>query len=135
MSLRSIFYGLAFTATVSHAGLARADDTQSACFATHTPVRALPYTINRWAGQGSYEVLAGARVFFWAEPGLTKEWLHYQLARRVAERHATNSCPLDVSGVKIAVVSSGPGFWLEISAPDTSDARRVLSRAQALIPQ
>jgi len=134
MSLRSVFHGLAFTLALFLPAGARAEAPRSECFAQHAPIRALPYETEKWVGQGRNSVLAGARVFFWAEPGLTKEWLQYQLAQRVAARRATSSCPLDVSGVAISVVSAGPGFWLEIHARETSDAKEVVRRAQALIP-
>lgn len=135
MSLRSTFAALVFSAAASSSSVGRAESRQAECFANHAPARAMPHHVQKWAGQGAYSALAGARVFFWAEPGLTGEWLHRQLAARAAEQRNESRCPLDVPGVSIRVQSAGPGFWLEISASEAGPAADVLRRAQAITPR
>jgi hypothetical protein len=79
---------------------------------------------------GFQELLAGARVFVYAEPGLTAEWLHYSLAQ---QRGASNStCPLDVPGARLTVQSGGPGFWVTVSSESTRSAKEILKRAEQL---
>jgi hypothetical protein len=134
MSLRSVFCGLIFVGA-SFPGAARADSPRATCFAKHVPTRVLPYRSEKWVGQAAHTALAGVRVFIWAEPGLTGEWLHYQLAQRLAQRGASGDCPLDVPGVSIRVLSAGPGFWLDISAKEGAQAEEVLRRARAIIPE
>jgi len=135
MSLRSVLSALVFIAAASSSEEARAESARAECFARHEPARALPYRVDKWVGQATYSTLAGARVFFWAEPGLTGEWLHRQLAQRIAERRNNGECPLDVPGVRIHVQSAGPGFWLDIGADEGGPAAEVLRRARALISQ
>ncbi len=135
MILRTVLCGLAFISAASVAASAHAESPGAACFAQHEPARVQPHRVEKWAGQGPHLALAGARVFFWAEPGMTGEWLYHQLAQRLAEGHATNECPLDVPGVRIRVRSAGPGFWLEITASEGNRAGEVLRRAQVLVPK
>jgi hypothetical protein len=134
MSFRSVFSALVFIAAASSSGVGRAESPRADCFAQHAPARAVPYHVDKWVGQGTYLTLVGARVFFWAEPGLTREWLHRQLAERAAQPRNDSRCPLDVPGVRIHVQSAGPGFWLDISADEGRPAAEVLRRAQAISP-
>jgi len=76
------------------------------------------------------KILAGARVFIPAEPGLTAEWLRAQLDRRAALAIEAFQCPLDVRGVRVSVQSGGPGFWVTIASDDREKAKEVLRRAQ-----
>jgi len=134
MSLRSVFSAVVLLAAASSSDSARAESPRAECFARHEPARALPYHVDKWVGQGTHSTLVGARVFLWAEPGLTREWLHRQLAERAAQPRGNAQCPLDVPGVRIQVESAGPGFWLNISADEGRPAAEVLRRAQAIIP-
>jgi hypothetical protein len=133
MFLRCVFIALAFIETASIPEPAHAASSQAECFARHEPARALAYHVDKWKGQGAYSALVGARVFFWAEPGLTGEWLHRQLAERIAQRRTDTQCPLDVPGVSIRVQSAGPGFLVDISADEGAPAAEVLRRAKAII--
>lgn len=132
MKLHGCFCALGI-ALVAFARPVHAETAAEACFAQYQPDRAVPYHVERWAGQGSHSVLAGARVFFWAEPALTAEWLHYRLDQRRAGKRATSDCPLDVAGAKLRVSSAGPGFWVTISAGPGVAARDVLRRSEALL--
>jgi hypothetical protein len=132
MTLQASLYALG-VAVLAFAQPAWADTSLAPCFSGYQPARAAPYHVNHWAGQGSHSVLAGARVFFRAEPALTAEWLHHRLDQRRAEKRATSHCPLDVSGARLRVTSAGPGFWVTVSAKPGVHAREVWRRAQALI--
>lgn len=106
----------------------------AACFANHKVTKVMPYyTDITSAYSGVVSRLSGARVYIPAEPGLTGEWLHYELAQRIASENSDAVCPLDVPGVSVEVESSGPGFWANISAPDDKQAQAVLKRAQRLV--
>ena len=80
-----------------------------------------------------YAVLIGAQIFVPAERGLTAEWLHRELAQRLAARRSDAQCPLDVPGVRIAIQSGGPGFWVNISITTEKAAKQVLERARELV--
>lgn len=104
----------------------------AACFAQHQATRALPYKVDRVAGEGTYTALVGARVFVQAEQGLTAEWLDRELLARIAQPQASSACPLDLKGVAISVQSGGPGFWVNISAQNEETAKEVLRRSHRL---
>lgn len=78
-----------------------------------------------------YDTLAGARIFVYAEPGLTGEWLEYQLEQR-AKARITSQCPVDVQGVRVSVRSGGPGFWVTLSSDQPPAAAEILRRARLL---
>jgi hypothetical protein len=105
---------------------------ENACFADHSVTKVVPHHKAIASGQGSYQALVGARAYVPAKPGLTGEWLHAQLERRSSTPRQGTECPLDVPGVSIDVRSSGPGFWVSLSASDTADAKEVLRRTQTL---
>jgi hypothetical protein len=105
---------------------------ENACFADHTVTKVVPHHKAIPSGQGSYQALVGARAYVPAKPGLTGEWLHAQLEQRSSAPRQGTECPLDVPGVKLEVRSSGPGFWVSLSASDTADAKEVLRRTQTL---
>jgi hypothetical protein len=123
---------LIVAALLGSAGIAAANSEKDACFADHSVTKVVPHHAAVAAGQGTYERLAGARVYVPAKPGLTGEWLHAQLARRSAANRAGTECPLDIPGVSISVRSAGPGFWVSLAADDHDDAKEVLRRAQTL---
>jgi hypothetical protein len=103
------------------------------CFAQHEITQVEAYLEDNWSEGGMYAVLVGAQVFVPAERGLTGEWLHRELAQRLLARHNDVHCPLDVPGVRIAIQSGGPGFWVNISASNEKSARQVLERARQLV--
>jgi hypothetical protein len=85
------------------------------------------------AGDGSYTSLVGAQLFA-AEQGLTAEWLNYQYRQRLAQRQASDDCPLDLAGLNVSVLSAGPGFWVQLSASDENTAKEVLRRSRLWVP-
>lgn len=128
----SLTFALGTLASALGVSRAQAEDPNAACFAQHQATRALPYQVDRVAGEGTYTALVGARVFVQAEQGLTAEWLDRELLARIAQRQASSACPLDVQGVAISVQSGGPGFWVNISAQSEETAKEVLRRSQRL---
>lgn len=131
MSLRSAFSSLALVGMLSGIALA-AGAAEPSCFGAHPVTKVVPQRAAVYAGQGTYDKLVGARLFVPAQPGLTAEWLHAQLARRANEAQAGASCPLDVPGATVKVQSGGPGFWVSVSAKSDAGAREILRRARAL---
>ena len=105
----------------------------SECFANHEITQAQAYLEDTWSEGGMYAVLVGAQAFIPAERGLTREWLHRELAQRLAARRSDAQCPLDVPGVRIAIQSGGPGFWVNISTANEKAARQVLDRTRGLV--
>jgi hypothetical protein len=105
---------------------------ENTCFADLAVTKVVPHHKAMPSGQGSYQALVGARAYVPAKPGLTGEWLHAQLERRSSTPRQGTECPLDVPGIGIDVRSSGPGFWVSLSANDTADAKEVLRRTQTL---
>jgi hypothetical protein len=95
--------------------------------------KVMPYYTQITSAYGAATRLAGARVYIPAEPGLTEEWLHHELAQRVASDNSDPLCPLDLPGVSVDVEGSGPGFWVNISAANDKQAQAVLKRAQRLL--
>jgi hypothetical protein len=79
-----------------------------------------------------HDVLAGARVFIYAQPGLTAEWLEYQLEQR-AQARVVSQCPVDVEGVQVSVRSGGPGFWVTLRSDRELAATEILRRARLLL--
>ena len=82
------------------------------------------------------ENLAGAQLFVPAQPGLTPEWIRASAERHVAAmgRQPMPDCPLAVDGIKVAVVSNGTGFWVQMVANNPRDANEVLRRAKTVVP-
>jgi hypothetical protein len=105
----------------------------ASCFSNHKVTRVMPYYQQITSAYGAATRLAGARVYIPAEPGLTEEWLHYELAQRIASDKSDAACPLDLPRVSVDVESSGPGFWVNISAAGDKQAQAVLKRAQRLV--
>jgi hypothetical protein len=135
MSLRGSVLALALFGVSTRVAAAEPQPAaagENACFADHTVTKVVPHHKAIPSGQGSYQALAGARAYVPAKPGLTGEWLHAQLERRSSTPRQGTECPLDVPGVSIDVRSSGPGFWVSLSASDVTDAKEVLRRAQTL---
>jgi len=134
MSSRVGFRVLSFTLSVlSVASADAARPRVSECFAHHEVTRVDPYFEDRGSEGYVDAVLVGAQIFVAAERGLTGEWLYRELAQRLAARRSDTQCPLDVPGVRIAIQSGGPGFWVNISASSEEAAQQVLERARRLV--
>ena len=118
---------------LSLAAVAPAKSRTSECFANHEVTHVEAYLEDVWSEGSRSAVLVGARVFVPAERGLTGEWLYRELAQRLAARRNDAQCPLDVPGVRIAIQSGGPGFWVDISAANDKSAHQVLERAPELL--
>jgi hypothetical protein len=112
---------------------APAKSRASECFANHEITQVEAYLEDVWSEGGMSAVLVGAQVFVPAERGLTGEWLHRELAQRLAARRSDAQCPLDVPGVRISVQSGGPGFWANISTASEKAAKQVLEEARRLV--
>jgi len=135
MTLRASLLALATFAAFGSADAADAratTESEASCFADNSVTKVVPHHKSVASGQGSYQMLAGARAYVPAKPGLTGEWLHALLERRSSTPRPGTECPLDVPGVRIDVRSSGPGFWVSLSSTDPDNAREVLRRAQTL---
>ena len=104
------------------------------CFAQHPPVAVAPSELDPVAGDGSYTSLVGAQLFVPAEKGLTAEWLNSQYRERIAQRRTSDDCPLDLAGLNVSVQSAGPGFWVQLSAPDENTAKEVRRRSRLWLP-
>jgi len=140
-SLRIVpLLGLALAAALSAEGSGAAAEpaanpaAAAACFAQHPPTVVSPYELDQVAGDGFYTSVAGAQLFVPAEKGLTAEWLNYQYRDRMAHRQTSEDCPLDLTGLNVSVQSAGPGFWVQLSAPDENTAKEVLRRSQLWVP-
>jgi hypothetical protein len=132
MFLRSSLLVLAALGVLSGVAAAAPQSPSAACFGDHTVTKVVPHHKAVPSGQGSYQMLAGARAYVPAKPGLTGEWLHAQLEQRSSAPQPGTECPLDVPGVNISVRSAGPGFWVSLAANDAGDAKEVLRRTQTL---
>jgi hypothetical protein len=142
MALRNVFSVLLVGAATFVSAASPAADKNAppdanriaACFANHKVTKVAPYYTDITSAYGGVASrLSGARVYVPAEPGLTGEWLHYELAQRIASENTDPVCPLDLPGVSVDVESSGPGFWVNISAASDKQAQAVLKRAQRLV--
>lgn len=102
----------------------------AACFAQHPPTVVSAYESDQVAGDGSFTSVVGAQLFVPAEKGLTAEWLNHRYRERLAQRQTSADCPLDLAGLTVTVQSAGPGFWVQLSAPDENTAKEVLRRAR-----
>jgi len=102
-------------------------------FHAHKVTKVTPYRAQLFVGRGT--VLRGANLFVPAERGLTAEWLERELLTHLAamSSHDMRDCPLDVAKVRVTVQSGGAGFWVRLTAPDTTTAREVLRRAELLL--
>lgn len=102
----------------------------------HRVTAVAPYSVEAHQGRVAVRELRGATVFVQAEPGLTAEWLQLTLSRHLAEMQGPNGmkdCAFDVNDVQVKVSSSGPGFSVNLIAPDSSKAQEVLRRARLLV--
>ena len=129
MTFRTLLSSLAAGASLAVHAPAQADASAPRCFANHRLGTVSAYHRPAPQAHGYDEQLAGARVFVYAEPGLTAEWLHYSLEQ---QRSPGSACPADVPGARISVQSGGPGFWVTLSSENGAVARQILERAQRL---
>jgi hypothetical protein len=136
MSHSKYIVALIIVAAAAIPSLAKADNQRCELLSFKpTQVAPLYATVNAGRG-GTTQHLSGAQVFIPAQPGLTPEWLRLDLERHVSamNHQAMPGCPLANSGVSIAIVSGGNGFWVQIAAKDTNVANTVLQQAQLLVP-
>jgi putative oxidoreductase len=119
--------------TLTMTSTAQAAPSHPDCFANHPLTRVEEYRENHWNEGGMDTEVLGAQVFIPAEQGLTGEWLHRELALRIAARRSDAGCPLDVPGIRISIQSGGPGFWVNIIAGNSKAAQQVLERARAFV--
>src|SRR4029079_287400 len=134
MSASVRFQALALPILIlSIAAAAPARSRASECFANHEITQVEAYFEDIWSEGGMDVMLVGAQVFVPAERGLTGEWLHRELAQRLAARGSDAQCPLDVPGVRIAVQCGGPGFGVKLSTANEKAAKQVLERARGLV--
>lgn len=123
----------ALSAVASVAGASSKADVQegTGCLSSYRLGGVAPYQRQESTGYGE-SVLAGASVFVYAQPGLTAEWLQYQLQQGRAAGAPASSCPIEVQGARVSVQAGGPGFWVTVSSNDAKDAKEILRRAQLL---
>jgi hypothetical protein len=134
VSLRALMSVLALGSATALSSAARADAERSVdCLGSYRVGSVVAYRTQ--GGQYDppvHEVLAGARVFVYAQPGLTAEWLEYQIEQR-AQAREVSQCPVDVEGVQVSVRSGGPGFWITLRSERELAATEILRRARLLI--
>lgn len=126
---------VSMVAAASISAIARADSPRCELL-TYKPTEIAPLyeTINAARG-GTTQRLTGAQVFVPARPGITPEWLRLDLENHILSmrQQRMQGCPLANEGIKLAVVSGGNGFWVQISAKDSDSAKVVLQQAQELV--
>ena len=100
-----------------------------------------PYEVRRNDGKHVRTQLQGAVIEYRAEPGVTPELLQRSLEQHRAYLTSTgpattaHSSPLAVEKAKTEVTSAGDRYVVTISSRDRDDAKQILERAQALVPQ
>jgi hypothetical protein len=138
MSIRAFAATLAIAAVTAVPALAHAGspDRPPCILNDHHIVSVAPIQVEAHEGKATYQRTRGAQVYLQAEPGLTAEWLQLQLERHLTEMKGAASmpdCAFDLSNVRVDVTSSGPGFLVRLTAPDTKTGEEVLRRVQLLV--
>lgn len=126
---------VSLVAATSIAASAKADSPRCELL-TYKPTEVAPLYDTIYAARGgTIQRLKGAQVFILARPGLTPEWLRLDLEQHILamRQQRMQGCPLANEGVKLAVVSGGNGFWVQITAKDPDSAKIVLQQAQELV--
>lgn len=135
MSKAKTLLALSIAIASSTSAIARADSPRCELL-TYNPTQVAPlYVAFDAARGGSTQRLTGAQVFVPAQPGLTAEWLRLDLERHLSamKQQPMRGCPLANEGVKLAVVSGGTGFWIQISASDSGVASTLLQQAEQIV--
>jgi hypothetical protein len=139
MDRRNVYWAAVMAVTLAGAATtASANPTPAKrCVLDDVPaVSVAPFRTDENFGLGTYTVLKGAQLYVPARPGLTAEWLTLSVQRELAklERSADPACRPNTRSVQVLVESSGPGFWVFLSAPDQHSAASLLSWAKRLAP-
>ena len=140
MPIRSVLAAIAIALSIAVPLPARAENQQephdkSCVLALFKVTQIGSFYVSEHAGQGTYDRLAGARLFLAAQPGLTAEWINANLVMHMQDKKRGSSpdCPLDVAGANASVTSGGTGFWINIQAKDASAAKEILNRSRRLV--
>jgi hypothetical protein len=114
-------------------GAASTKSHASKCvFDQYAALSAVPYNVEENFGYGTYPQLRGAQLYVQAREGLTAEWLTLEVQRALSSS-AGAACKPGVSDIRVSVVSSGAGFWVQLSADNRAEAAALLSWAQKMV--
>jgi hypothetical protein len=93
-----------------------------------------PYFENQRYLRSVRNELRGARIRVEPAPGVTAEWLQFQLEHRAATmaQSGPSDSPLAVPGVRAHVASAGDHFLVTLKAKDMRSGKEVLQRAEAI---
>lgn len=115
----------------SHADDAVTPVSSKRSFLAFSGVRSLGrLTRTQMIGKAPMYVTAGIRVYVPAQEGLSKETLG-ALVR--AEASGSSQGPLATEKLKIRVKSSESGYIVELTAPSTADAQRLVADVEAAL--
>jgi hypothetical protein len=89
-------------------------------------------TRTQMVGKAPLVVTAGIRLYVPAQPGLSRESLHAAVR---AEIDRAQQGPLSTRGLHARVVSASAGYVVELSAPNATDARKLVSDLEALVSE
>ena len=121
-------------AAADHGARGHATQAEGCPLKQYSVTSVRPHQVEKDYGGGRFvsRRLGGAEIYVRAEPGLTAEWLHLQVAQHLAamRSHTMEDCPFDMEDVQVRVDSSGPGFVVTLTASDADDAKEILERAQ-----
>jgi len=131
----------AFSSSSVHAS---APSTTTCVFEKYAPVAVVPYSYDAYLAYGSFSFLRGAQLYVPARKGLTREWLEASVQRalqlgvqsggRLSERSGLPCSPY-VENVQVSVMSSGPGFWVQLIGSDEASATELLDWARSIVEQ
>ncbi len=135
MSKTKYLIALSIAAAMSVPALAKADSVRCELL-TYKPTQVAPVYVTLHAGRGGgTQYLKGAQLFVPAQPGLTAEWLRLDLERHISamKQQPMPGCPLANTGVSLAVVSGGTGFWVQVTTNDSDVAKILMQEAEQLV--
>jgi hypothetical protein len=125
--------GLATVLLGASTALAAPAPTHAKCvFERYGALAVAPLTTEENLGLGTHTRLSGAQLYVPAQEGLTAQWLSLNVQRALESEPSV--CRLEIPGVHVDVVPSGPGFWVMLSAADAGDATELLDWAEGAIP-
>ncbi|MEY4576495.1 MAG: hypothetical protein RL701_1198 [Pseudomonadota bacterium] len=113
---------------------------EACVFEKYTPIAARPFfKSDSVIAYDAEAVLRGAQIYVPAREGLTKEWLvalvEGALENQSPAQGSELSCAPSAKNVKVSVVSSGAGFWVQLIARDEASATSVLRWANGVVAQ
>lgn len=136
MTTRKILFAALCSALMAAAATASAMPTREAkntcVFSKYDASSVAPYKAEENFGYGTYTKLRGAQLFVPAREGLTEQWLTREVQGALSAR-SEGTCKPNVDGVKVQVVSAGPGFWVQLIAANERSGNEVLSWARGLV--